>query len=135
MRVTRVMIFAQTNLMQQLHHPVAFGFAFGELVDFQPFADDIADAHARIERSIGILENNLHLAARVAQDRKSTRLNSSHVAISYAVFCLKKKNQQNTSRTNIRKPVGKPVRQPVWRGEACDAASRTAARSSLSWKQ
>src|SRR5690625_3226175 len=28
----------------------------------------------------------------VMQDRKSTRLNSSHVAISYAVFCLKKKN-------------------------------------------
>src|SRR5690625_5809730 len=26
-------------------------------------------------------------------DRKSTRLNSSHVAISYAVFCLKKKNE------------------------------------------
>src|SRR5699024_12675654 len=29
-----------------------------------------------------------------AQDRKSTRLNSSHVSISYAVFCLKKKNKQ-----------------------------------------
>src|SRR5690625_6720215 len=29
------------------------------------------------------------------QDRKSTRLNSSHVAISYAVFCLKKKNKRN----------------------------------------
>src|SRR5690554_3468306 len=28
-------------------------------------------------------------------DRKSTRLNSSHVRISYAVFCLKKKKQQN----------------------------------------
>src|SRR5690625_5729901 len=28
---------------------------------------------------------------RVSRDRKSTRLNSSHVAISYAVFCLKKK--------------------------------------------
>src|SRR5690625_7837284 len=28
------------------------------------------------------------------EDRKSTRLNSSHVAISYAVFCLKKKNIQ-----------------------------------------
>src|SRR5690625_6238785 len=27
------------------------------------------------------------------KDRKSTRLNSSHVAISYAVFCLKKKNK------------------------------------------
>src|SRR5258705_3223111 len=28
-------------------------------------------------------------------DRKSTRLNSSHLGISYAVFCLKKKNQDN----------------------------------------
>src|SRR2546430_7502085 len=31
-----------------------------------------------------------------AQDRKSTRLNSSHSQISYAVFCLKKKNNNNT---------------------------------------
>src|SRR5690349_23884593 len=30
-------------------------------------------------------------------DRKSTRLNSSHVEISYAVFCLKKKKSNNTS--------------------------------------
>src|SRR5690606_41017080 len=33
----------------------------------------------------------LRAAARVGADRKSTRLNSSHVKISYAVFCLKKK--------------------------------------------
>src|SRR5690625_7118817 len=33
-----------------------------------------------------------------SQDRKSTRLNSSHVAISYAVFCLKKKNHSRTNR-------------------------------------
>src|SRR5256885_11666733 len=32
-------------------------------------------------------------------DRKSTRLNSSHLVISYAVFCLKKKNTRNTART------------------------------------
>src|SRR5207253_11471682 len=32
---------------------------------------------------------------RMCLDRKSTRLNSSHVAISYAVFCLKKKNKNN----------------------------------------
>src|SRR5690606_41651781 len=31
------------------------------------------------------------------EDRKSTRLNSSHVKISYAVFCLKKKKQNNTA--------------------------------------
>src|SRR5690625_5454013 len=36
------------------------------------------------------LRQRHHLAAR-QRDRKSTRLNSSHVAISYAVFCLKKK--------------------------------------------
>src|SRR5699024_11381357 len=32
----------------------------------------------------------------VARDRKSTRLNSSHVSISYAVFCLKKKKNETT---------------------------------------
>src|SRR5207253_3574083 len=32
-----------------------------------------------------------------SRDRKSTRLNSSHVAISYAVFCLKKKKITNTN--------------------------------------
>src|SRR3712207_7309338 len=35
------------------------------------------------------------------QDRKSTRLNSSHANISYAVFCLKKKKTQNTPVSNI----------------------------------
>src|SRR5690554_7300662 len=38
------------------------------------------------------LEAVLH-AARISLDRKSTRLNSSHVRISYAVFCLKKKKK------------------------------------------
>src|SRR5258708_26337773 len=37
------------------------------------------------------------------QDRKSTRLNSSHQIISYAVFCLKKKKQNNTA-TNTDEP-------------------------------
>src|SRR5437870_3113237 len=39
--------------------------------------------------------NNLR---REQAERKSTRLNSSHVAISYAVFCLKKKNQNVKKR-------------------------------------
>src|SRR5438034_3706818 len=33
-------------------------------------------------------------AIQMVEDRKSTRLNSSHTVISYAVFCLKKKNKQ-----------------------------------------
>src|SRR5690606_40060250 len=38
------------------------------------------------------LAHRLRQATRARLDRKSTRLNSSHVKISYAVFCLKKKN-------------------------------------------
>src|SRR5438045_7068946 len=34
-----------------------------------------------------------------AEDRKSTRLNSSHLGISYAVFCLKKKKRTNKTTT------------------------------------
>src|SRR5690554_6966223 len=34
-------------------------------------------------------------------DRKSTRLNSSHVRISYAVFCLKKKNNAASARASV----------------------------------
>src|SRR5579884_4451490 len=40
--------------------------------------------------------------SRSSRDRKSTRLNSSHVAISYAVFCLKKKKTPKCS-TYIKK--------------------------------
>src|SRR5437773_8702376 len=42
------------------------------------------------------------------QDRKSTRLNSSHITISYAVFCLKKK----TKKTTIHAPANKAYLQP-----------------------
>src|SRR5437588_6619297 len=37
-------------------------------------------------------------------DRKSTRLNSSHTVISYAVFCLKKKKKKNIDRTRDQQP-------------------------------
>src|SRR5947207_8715070 len=36
----------------------------------------------------------------VLEDRKSTRLNSSHTVISYAVFCLKKKKKKNKNAYN-----------------------------------
>src|SRR3712207_8321118 len=39
------------------------------------------------------------LAPVVGGDRKSTRLNSSHAHISYAVFCLKKKNTRNYTKS------------------------------------
>src|SRR5437773_9686867 len=39
------------------------------------------------------------------RDRKSTRLNSSHITISYAVFCLKKKNKKKKHKNNKRKLI------------------------------
>src|SRR5437899_9635965 len=44
-------------------------------------------------------------------DRKSIRLNSSHLGISYAVFCLKKKNKQRPSLA----PTPAPGRVDPWR--------------------
>src|SRR5258707_8070784 len=47
------------------------------------------------------------------RDRKSTRLNSSHANISYAVFCLKKKTQLSESRRHLRHPgLSWPGRPP-----------------------
>src|SRR5256885_6076537 len=40
---------------------------------------------------------HLHLTRAHGRDRKSTRLNSSHLVISYAVFCLKKKKKRKRS--------------------------------------
>src|SRR2546426_3857243 len=40
-----------------------------------------------------------------ALDRKSTRLNSSHLVISYAVFCLKKKKKINTEALTQYRPI------------------------------
>src|SRR5690625_5625373 len=51
-------------------------------------------------------------------DRKSTRLNSSHVAISYAVFCLKKKNKTNQINFGLRK-----LNLPLGIRRDCDRAS------------
>src|SRR3989442_7449399 len=51
---------------------------------------DSSDAMLRIAREKGPFE--------CVEDRKSTRLNSSHVRISYAVFCLKKTTNTHTSQ-------------------------------------
>src|SRR5690606_8051057 len=45
----------------------------------------------RLERPFGLQQRALRHVERALQDRKSTRLNSSHVKSSYAVLCFKKK--------------------------------------------
>src|SRR5256886_9821285 len=51
-----------------------------------------------------------------AEDRKSTRLNSSHSQTSYAVFCLKKKNQQTRSQLQAAHPQSETLRRLCLRG-------------------
>src|SRR5690349_23088616 len=57
-----------------------------------------AEALARLPDYLGshVLVSLTALALGLGIDRKSTRLNSSHVEISYAVFCLKKKTKHIT---------------------------------------
>src|SRR2546429_9007862 len=57
-----------------------------------PVADRPLRAHPGDLRDHEGEQRQHHRDAQVAGDRKSTRLNSSHGYISYAVFCLKKKN-------------------------------------------
>src|SRR5256885_9709268 len=51
----------------------------------------LATLHPRLDRECSELRRHSVLRALESRDRKSTRLNSSHLVISYAVFCLKKK--------------------------------------------
>src|SRR5258708_8693586 len=73
--------------------------------------DDINDAISRIDTP---LEEIIQFV--IDQDRKSTRLNSSHQIISYAVFCLKKKKRSNTrqilqhhTQVAIQRMLSEPV--------------------------
>src|SRR2546430_13480998 len=59
--------------------------------------DLLERVHRRVRPRIECRDGDIRrpeLASHPARDRKSTRLNSSHSQISYAVFCLKKKNHR-----------------------------------------
>src|SRR5688572_31943772 len=60
------------------------------------FLEHLSIVHTQSSR-IDIHEDRLKTAV---EDRKSTRLNSSHSQISYAVFCLKKKNKKRRTYTS-----------------------------------
>src|SRR5438132_4547686 len=68
--------------------------------DAAPCRSACGRRNARSSRACGL--GGLHRRQRnlreLARDRKSTRLNSSHTVISYAVFCLKKKIAQTAER-------------------------------------
>src|SRR5260221_5293478 len=61
--------------------------------DLLPFK--VNTSHVKFMNFVGVYQSLIeHFAEELIKDRKSTRLNSSHTVISYAVFCLKKKKQR-----------------------------------------
>src|SRR6266480_5324192 len=81
-------------------HPFAdFGEAHRARPFFAPIDHDRAVQHRRTH--FQFLAANAHERLSICRgieiDRKSTRLNSSHMSISYAVFCLKKKKKEKPS--------------------------------------
>src|SRR5437763_4801919 len=57
-------------------------------------------------------------------DRKSTRLNSSHRCISYAVFCLKKKKKKEAERKNKKKKTSTNKRSPSTSGHRLEQGKK-----------
>src|SRR3712207_7179285 len=91
-RPPRSTLFPYTTLFRSLvprAHDLA-GDADGE--EQQRPRSEARQGDQEIGRHVGGIERVAH------QDRKSTRLNSSHANISYAVFCLKKKKNYHSLR-------------------------------------
>src|SRR5688572_31030868 len=98
------------------HHRDLHSFPTRRSSDLNKVTNDLI-IQRPIPPSLGFTENpwanvgrvsNRGIEATVRADRKSTRLNSSHSQISYAVFCLKKKKKQlcETERYYMRKHGG-----------------------------
>src|SRR3712207_8803063 len=96
-RPPRSTLFPYTTLFRSRHHQ-------GPAEEQPPAARDdrsLQPAGGRAELGLDEPDALCEAAARRRRqrDRKSTRLNSSHANISYAVFCLKKKNNKTTNTT------------------------------------
>src|SRR5688572_32641684 len=92
-RPPRSTLFPYTTLFRSHQH-------FGGARVRSRSVDEAGQDHPRAERLAGIdpapqIKDEVGV---VGQDRKSTRLNSSHSQISYAVFCLKKKKKKTKKK-------------------------------------
>src|SRR5207248_9736946 len=108
---TNCIFISPTSFFSLLSHPFSFSFFFFfndtatteiytlSLHDALPISlAHASDGNARLNPSIWAFPSPSVSMGRFAGDRKSTRLNSSHRTISYAVFCLKKKKKKNKNK-------------------------------------
>src|SRR2546430_3027662 len=97
-------LIARFGERERPQHRLSLGFSLREFVCGIGIGDDAGaglhdDAILEHERRA---DRNRRIETRRTPDRKSTRLNSSHSQISYAVFCLKKKNEPARTRSRPR---------------------------------
>src|SRR5262245_64510887 len=83
-------------------------FPYTTLFRSRPGVGDQADRIMRLLAAAG------HRDQRVVRDRKSTRLNSSHLGISYAVFCLKKKKKKDKEKKQIQKTTQRKITSKIY---------------------
>src|SRR5438034_3437833 len=90
----RSTLFPYTTLFRSLINNAGFG-KYGEFpgVEKQRLLDMVQVNCAAVVHLTHLFLQGM-MARRCGEDRKSTRLNSSHTVISYAVFCLKKKKNK-----------------------------------------
>src|SRR5258705_4463372 len=97
-RPPRSTLFPYTTLFRSIS---AAGEKLVELsIQWFELNDERGLSHAR--RMLDAKEVTLMVSAHLDGDRKSTRLNSSHLGISYAVFCLKKKKKHKPHDSSHR---------------------------------
>src|SRR3989442_4896516 len=92
-RPPRSTLFPYTTLFRSVAAGVAEVALRGAVVEAEPRRISRAWCRRRVAHD--------HQAREIRRDRKSTRLNSSHVRISYAVFCLEKKKIKATTTRRI----------------------------------
>src|SRR3712207_8625994 len=93
-RPPRSTLFPYTTLFRSIQMKIAI-----------PSAGNMVNQHFGMSKSFAIatIEGNsiVDIKEISTEDRKSTRLNSSHANISYAVFCLKKKKERHTAKITV----------------------------------
>src|SRR5207249_10753830 len=97
-RPPRSTLFPFTTLFRSLAgETLVAEIQWSEVRRYTVAPEDFGVSRAPLSAIVGgsPAENAAIVSGIFAGDRKSTRLNSRHVSISYAVFCLKKKNKKN----------------------------------------
>src|SRR5438034_4854729 len=85
----QMLTLAQTACYNVTATPVIYTLSLHDALPICWYGDGSGEVVTR-----GFTPREARVVVRAVKDRKSTRLNSSHTVISYAVFCLKKKNNR-----------------------------------------